>query len=268
MNVLECIRTRRSVRTFDETPLSPEDAAAFLDFAQRLENPYDIPITWKLLDAKRQGLKSPVIVGTDTFIAGKMPRVSHAEEAFGYAFEKVVLFAESRGIGTTWIAGTMDRPAFERAMDLRDGEVMPCVSPLGYPARKMSVREAIMRKGVKADARLPFETLFYSGSFDTPLVSEAAGTLFDALEAVRLGPSAVNKQPWRVVVCGDTVHFYEKHNKGYGEGGWDIQKIDLGIALAHFELAAKEGGLSPALTIADPGIAAAPDTEYIASFRV
>ena len=130
------------------------------------------------------------------------------------------------------------------------------------------MRETIMRKGVKADARLPFETLFFSGSFDTPLSPEAAGTLFDALEAVRLGPSAVNKQPWRVVVCGDTVHFYEKHNKGYGEGGWDIQKIDLGIALAHFELAAKEGGLSPALTIADPGIAVEPDTEYIASFRV
>ena len=129
MNVLECIRTRRSVRTFDETPLTPEDAAAVLSFAEKLETPYDIPITWKLLDAKRQGLKSPVIVGTDTFIAGKMPRVPHAEEAFGYAFEKVVLFAESRRIGTTWIAGTMDRPAFERAMDLRDGEVMPCVSP-------------------------------------------------------------------------------------------------------------------------------------------
>ena len=205
MNVLECIRARRSVRTFDETPLTPEDAAAVLSFAEKLETPYDIPITWKLLDAKRQRLKSPVIVGTDTFIAGKMPRVPHAEEAFGYAFEKVVLFAESRGIGTTWIAGTMDRPAFERAMDLRDGEVMPCVSPLGYPARKMSMRETIMRKGIKADARLPFETLFYSGSFDTPLVSEAAGTLFDALEAVRLGPSAVNKQPTRYIFMKSTT---------------------------------------------------------------
>ena len=69
MNVLECIRARRSVRTFDETPLTPEDAAAVLSFAEKLETPYDIPITWKLLDAKRQGLKSPVIVGTDTLPA-------------------------------------------------------------------------------------------------------------------------------------------------------------------------------------------------------
>ncbi len=268
MSTLECIRARRSVRTFDETPLKPEDAAAILAFAEKLENPYDIGIQWRLLSAEKQGLKSPVIVGTDTFIAGKMLRVPHAEEAFGYAFEKVVLFAESHGVGTTWIAGTMDRPAFEKAMELRDNEVLPCVSPLGYPAKRMSVREIMMRKGVKADARLPFEALFFSGSFDAPLTTEAAGTLFNALEAVRLAPSAVNKQPWRAVVCGDAVHFYEKHSKGYGADGWDIQKIDLGIALAHFELVAKESGLSPALFLDDPCIAAAPDTDYIASFRV
>ena len=267
MNALDCIRTRRSVRTFDGTPLKSEDGTAILSFAEKLENPYDIPITWRLLDAERQGLKSPVIVGTNTFIAGKMARVPHAEEAFGYAFEKVVLFAESRGIGTTWIAGTMDRPAFEKAMPLLDGEVMPCVSPLGYPAKKMSVREIMMRKGIRADGRLPFETLFFLGDFATPLTPEAAGPLSDALEGVRLGPSAVNKQPWRGVLCGDTIHFYEKRSKGYGADGWDIQKIDLGIALAHFELVARECGLSPTLTMADPGIAAPPDTEYVASFR-
>ena len=76
------------------------------------------------------------------------------------------------------------------------------------------------------------------------------------------------KSTTRATARADGISFYEKHNKGYGEGGWDIQRIDLGIALAHFELAAKESGLSPALTIADPGIAAAPDTAYIASFRV
>ncbi len=78
MNTLEIIRKRRSVRTFDETPLKNEDAEAILSFAGKLENPYDIAIQWKLLDAKKQGLKSPVIVGTDTFIAGKMQQVPHA----------------------------------------------------------------------------------------------------------------------------------------------------------------------------------------------
>ena len=267
MNTMELIRGRRSVRTFDGTPLRAEDADAILAFAEKLENPYEIPITWKLLDAKKHGLNSPVIVGTDTWIAGKMRRVPHAEEAFGYAFEKVVLFAGSLGVGTTWIAGTMDRAAFEKAVELQDGEVMPCVSPLGYPAKRMSLRETLMRKGIRADARSPFEALFFDGSFQAPLSPEAAGSFREALEAVRLGPSAVNKQPWRAVVCGDTVHFYEKRSKGYDAGGWDIQKIDIGIALAHFELAAKESGLSPVMAEADPGIPADEDTGYIASFR-
>ena len=45
-----------------------------------------------------------------------MKREPHGEEAFGYAFEQIVLYAESLGIGTTWIGGTMDRKAFEKAM--------------------------------------------------------------------------------------------------------------------------------------------------------
>ena len=97
-NMTDVIRARRSVRTFDGTALRPEDARQIIDFAEKVENPYDLPITWKLLDAKTYGLNSPVIAGTDTYIAGKMRRTAHAEEAFGYSFEKVVLFAVRWGI--------------------------------------------------------------------------------------------------------------------------------------------------------------------------
>ena len=266
MTIFEAIKGRRSVRTFDGNALSGETAQKILEFAEKVENPYDIPITWKLLDAKKHGLSSPVIVGTDTFIAGKMRRVPNAEEAFGYAFEKVVLFAQSLGVGTTWIAGTMDRAAFERAMELSEGEVMPCVSPLGYPAKKMSIRETMMRKGIKADTRLAFGELFFDGTFESPLKADKAGRLKEVLEAVRLAPSAVNKQPWRVVVCGDTAHFFEKPSKGYvSEDNWDIQKIDMGIALAHFELAAKECGFETSLVVSDPLISVPEGVKYIAS---
>ena len=117
MKALETIRSRRSVRTFDGNALRPEDAKKIMDFAEKVENPYDIPIAWRILEAKKYGLNSPVIVGTDVYLAGKMLRIPHAEEAFGYSFEKVVLFSESLGVGTTWIAGTMNRDAFEQAMD-------------------------------------------------------------------------------------------------------------------------------------------------------
>ena len=116
MNTIDVIRSRRSVRTFDGRALTEDDVRKIMDFAQKAGNPYGLPIEWKILDAKTDGLSSPVIVGTDTFIAGKMKRVAHAEEAFGYEFEKIVLYAQSLGIGTTWIAGTMNRGAFEKAI--------------------------------------------------------------------------------------------------------------------------------------------------------
>ncbi len=269
MNVQDVIRSRRSVRTFDKRVLSKEDAQKIMEYASKADNPYGIPIEWRLLNAGEHGLTSPVIVGTDVYIAGKMKRVPHAEEAFGYSFEKIVLFAEAMGVGTTWIAGTMNREAFEKAMDLTGDEVMPCVSPLGYPAKKMSVRETMMRKGIRADSRFDFGDLFFEGSFDMPLTEEKAGKLAPVFEAVRWAPSAVNKQPWRAVVCGDRVHFYEKHNKGYVAGnGWDLQKIDMGIALCHFEMAAEECGIDFSFEIDDPEAAGRGDMLYTASYAV
>ncbi len=240
-DILMTIRGRRSVRTFDRTPLREEDARRILEFARQADNPYGIPIEWRILSAAEHGLSSPVVVGTDTWIAGKMKAVPHAEEAFGWSFEKVVLFAASLGIGTTWIAGTMDRSAFEKAMDLEEGEVLPCVSPLGYPAAKMSLRESMMRKGVRADSRLDFGDLFFDGGFSIPLTPEKAGALRLPLEAVRLAPSAVNRQPWRVVVDGNEARFYEARTLGRpGAEGWDIQKIDMGIAMYHFAAAVEQ----------------------------
>ena len=219
------------------------------------------------MSAKSEGLSSPVISGTDLWIAGKVKQVPHAEEAFGYSFEKVVLYAESLGLGTTWIAGTMNRPVFEKAINLQAGEKLPCVSPLGYPAQKMGLREVMMRKGVGADKRMKFENLFFEGSFEKPLSESAAGEIAEPLEMVRWAPSAVNKQPWRVVIAGGKAHFYEKRSRGYlGADGWDLQKIDLGIALYHFEYGLCGQGKKPAFCLDDPGIPTPPDVFYIATY--
>ena len=268
MTMTEGICSRRSVRSFSGEPLREEDRDELLRFAASVETPWGLPIDWRLLDAKEHGLTSPVITGTDCWLAGKIRRAPHAEEAFGYAFERVALHALARGVGTTCIAGTMNRPAFERAMDLAADEVMPCVTPLGYPAAKPSLRESMMRKAVKADSRLPFEELFFDGGFDRPLSPAKAGAPIEALELVRLAPSAVNRQPWRAVLCGDTVWFYEKKSRGFvGADGWDMQKIDLGIALCHFACALEEQGRKARFLTEDPGLPCPADTVFIAGFR-
>lgn len=268
-HIEELIKNRRSVRTFDGRGVNGEDLEKLSSFMEKIENPYQIPVEFKLLDAKEQKLSCPVVSGTNIYVGAKVRRMPHIEEAFGYSFEMLVLYAWSLGIGTVWIGGTMDRAAFERAMELKEDEMMPCVSPLGYPAKKMALKENMMRKAVKADSRLPFETLFFDDAFDVPLSKEKAGKLAGPLEMVRWAPSAVNKQPWRAVVDKNAVHFYLKKNKGFSnEAAGNLQKVDLGIALCHFALAAKESGLDISFGIHDPGIAAGADTEYIGTYQI
>ncbi|MBQ7347603.1 MAG: nitroreductase [Clostridia bacterium] len=262
-NMEKLVRERRSVRTFDGRELTAADKEKLCAYMETIDNPYGLPIEFKLLPK----MGCPVVVGTDLYIGAKIKDAPHLNEAFGYAFEKLVLYAQSLRIGTVWIGGTMDRGAFEKAMELSEDEVMPCVSPFGYPAKKMSVREKMMRKGVKADSRFSFEEIAFWNNFNQPLTADAAGKLFLPIETVRLAPSAVNKQPWRIIVMDGIVHFYLQRSKNFNGGRIDMQKIDMGIALCHFELTAKEQGISTEFVIEEPNILYKDGMEYIASYK-
>lgn len=149
------IKVRKSVRTFSDRPIPSEVMARLEDFARHDTNPFGVPITFKFLDRKRDGVSSPVIVGANTYVAAKYRRQEDAELGFGYSFEKFVLLATSLGLGTVWLAATIDRKAFERALGVGADEVMPAVSPIGYAAEKRSVRESLMRRNMKSDDRAP-----------------------------------------------------------------------------------------------------------------
>jgi len=93
---------------------------------------------------------------------------------------------------------------------------------------------------------------------------------------VRIGPSASNKQPWRVVRDANAWHFYLHRTPGYRRGFFqvlldlvDLQRIDLGIAMCHFESSAREAGLQGEWVVDEPPIVK-PDglTEYSASWVI
>ena len=269
MITADIILTRKSVRSYDERTIEPETLEQVKVFAREIRNPFGIPVEFVFLDAKEKGLSSPVLTGEPLYVAGKVKKTPYGEVAFGFAMEQLLLYAWSLGLGSVWIGGTMKREAFEAAAELKEGERMPCVSPLGYPAIRKSLREAVMRRGCGADSRLNGEKLFFDGDFEKPLVGKALEPVGDMLELVRWAPSAVNKQPWRIVLRNDRFHFYLRHDRGYlGEAVGDLQKIDMGIALCHFVLAARIKGLEPGVTIADPGIPVPAGTEYIATVEL
>ena len=259
---------RKSVRSYDGRPLTPEDRAKIQAFIDSLDNPFGVPVRFALLDAAEHGLSSPVLTGEKLYVAGLAAEAPNWEAAYGFTFEKLLLYAWSLGVGSVWIGGTMKRETFEHAAGRAPGERMPCVSPLGYPAGKRSVKETLMRKGIAADQRKPLNELFFDGDFSTPLSPEGAEATL--MEAVRWAPSAVNKQPWRILRQGKLWHFYEKHDGSgfiHPETG-DLQRIDVGIALAHFWLGAEVAGYTPALASEAPDLAPPPETEYVASVQL
>ena len=97
-NITEHIQNRRSVRTFDGRELAKTDIEKLASFAQTIENPYKIPVDFKLMNAKEYGLNCPVTVCTDLFVGGKIKFSENASVAFGYSFEMLVLCAKSIGI--------------------------------------------------------------------------------------------------------------------------------------------------------------------------
>jgi hypothetical protein len=91
---------------------------------------------------------------------------------------------------------------------------------------------------------------------------------------VRLGPSASNRQPWRIVKGEGAWHLYLQRTPGYRDGATarllklaDLQRIDMGIAMCHFELVARQAGLPGGWRIQDPGLEPIDEfTEYSVSW--
>ena len=179
--------------------------------------------------------------GAQHYIGTTIKTKDAALLALGYELEKAILYLTHLGLGTCWLGGTFAHKDFERAMTIPDDEIFPAVTPYGYAADKRHAIERVMRKVIRPEQRRPWSELFFLDDFQTPLPSQEAGDYAFPFAMLRLAPSASNKQPWRVLFKDDQCHFYLQHDPVYRKHfSYDIQKIDLGIAAAHFELACME----------------------------
>lgn len=209
-----------------------------------------------------------IIRNTRLFLAGSIKKEDKALMDYGYCMENIILQATALELGTCWIAGTFNSEGFAKAIQLRENEIIPAISPIGYPADSKSFVEKMFRFAAGSERRKPWTDLFFAGNFATPLNPKQAGIYFEALENVRLAPSASNLQPWRILQ-DDTgnLHFYlERSFGGYKLRGFPIQDIDMGIAMNHFELTAREIGISGRWEIKDNAPAMSP-LIYVVSWQ-
>ena len=85
-NILELIRERRSVRSFDGSELSAAEKRALRSFSDSIENPWGRWVEFRLLDKEEHVLSSPVIRGETAYLGAKTAKAPHAEEALGYGW--------------------------------------------------------------------------------------------------------------------------------------------------------------------------------------
>jgi len=274
---IKSIRQRISCRTYDgRVPDEETKGRLRAFFRENTRGPFGNPLRFELIDlteAERAELKSlgtyGVIKGAGLFIAGAVTRGARSMEDFGFGMERNILFATTLGLGTCWLGGTLNRAGFARKIALEPGELMPAISPVGYAAGKRSLTDRAFRFMAKSDKRKPWQELFFDGRPDTPLSRELAGPLGEVLEAVRIGPSASNRQPWRIVREGAAFHLFLARTPGYDKmlGEIRLQEVDMGIALCHFELAAGELGVRGSWREAKPSFAAGV-WEYVVSWTL
>ncbi|KAA0548520.1 nitroreductase [Bacillus sp. BGMRC 2118] len=280
-SMIDTMRKRKSVRTFEERALEQGDLFKIQEYVNNPKNligPFGetgkiewVPVIKNKTD---QGIKLGtygLIKNPSSYIVGIAQNDKYSLIEYAYTFHKLVLYLTSLGIGTCWMGGTFNRTSFEKEISLGKDEFIPCITPIGYPKEKGRILDKALRLAVKADNKKSWEKLFYDGTFEKTLSREESWPFETPIEMVRLGPSASNKQPWRMVLSEDrsSCHLYIEHTPNYSSGlGYDMQLLDMGIAMCQYELACQELNISGSWKIKDPGIKVPNENvEYIISWE-
>ncbi len=279
--VEKTINKRHSCRTYRKEYLKENDAEKIRNMVQGTHiGPLASRIRFTLVAASEENTRALKELGTygfiknpAGFIIGAVTDEPRCLEDFGYMMERYILYATHMGIGTCWLGGSFTKSTFSLNIDAKEKETVPAVVSVGYPAENRSRREGLLRWGAGSDRRKPWEELFFSKDGE-PLTKDSAGEYALPLEMLRRGPSASNKQPWRIFRENNTFHFYLERTKGYYNEKRsmfitaDIQRIDMGIAMCHFELSAKEKDINGAWKIHDKDeIPERDNMEYIVSWK-
>ena len=262
------IQTRFSCRAYEDQALDSQQQQALNDIFKRLPPaPLGSRVRFFLAAASAQDRHPLRGLGTygfiksaPAFMIGAVQQAKNDMEDYGYLMETAILGATGLGLGTCWLGGTFAHSSFAEKIGLQSNETLPAVTPVGHILAKRYPPADLIRRAAGSDSRLSWADLFYEADFAHPLTRELAGAFGEALEMVRLGPSASNKQPWRVVRQAGKWHFYLHRTPGYGRGlasmmvHADLQRVDMGIAMCHFELSARQAGLQGSWELHQPQI--------------
>ena len=216
MESKEMIYKRKSFRNYSNKQLSAQTLLKIENFIENARPlfPY-IRFSWDIVGPDKvknvQPWRAPhnIVMFTD----GSTESLLN----IGFVFQQVELYIQSLGLGSCWLGlGKLDADGSENTGNMKQ------VMMLAFGEFE------------KDDFRRSTQ------EFKRKALTEITDIADDSLECARLAPSAVNSQPWYFVHDGDVIHAYnaEKYLRKIVLG--NMNKIDMGIALAQIYVENKE----------------------------
>ena len=221
----EAIAKRISHRCFSKEPVSASNVQQIQKWVAEANKESGLDIEY-LADGSEafNGIKKSY--GMFSNVRSMLVMKGHSDDKdldvkIGYHGEDLVLRLTQLNLGTCWVGGTYDNSQFS----VPDGERLVCVIVFGNVQK--SFKDTLIRAAIRSKNRKSIEERTIA---DAKLPEEVVS----GMEAVRLAPSAVNRQ-------APTLRYEQGQVSMSVDASVKFNLVDLGIAMRHFEIGAGAG---------------------------
>lgn len=242
----QAIYKRRSIRKYQEKKLSEKRLAAIQKFLNEAKvlNP-EIEFEAKIVNS--EGVKSLLPIKAPHYLQFFSEEKGDYLLNAGFILQQLDLYLSALDLGSCWFG--MAKPKKEIIAESDLEYVITLV--FGYPA------ESGFRDSIEDFDRKPLSEI------------KEGENHYDLLEAARLAPSATNGQPWYFISDKDEIHLYQLEPNFIKKFFYEkMNRIDMGITLAHLWLAAEEHNKDFKLEKLAASPAAVENYNYLATVKL
>ncbi|MCR4688592.1 MAG: nitroreductase [Saccharofermentans sp.] len=214
MTIYEAIQERHSVRIFRKDPI-PDDVLKLLNQRiKELNSEYDVELALVTSNTKviNTAYKYTFTKNADNCIVLTGKNRPGIDEVIGYVGCDIMLYAQTLGLNTCWMSGSINKGEARDAARAKPGYLIPGIVVIGYGENQGKPHRS---KEYKDVARY---------------IGEAPYWFYKGVGCVLLAPTANNKQAFNIK--GDAGKVRITCDNGSYSG------LELGIAKYHFEAGA------------------------------
>lgn len=214
----QAIYKRKSIRKYEEYRLSEKELTEIKDFLNEAKV-LDPEIKFEAKIVNSDGVKSLLPIKSPHYLQFFSEKKGDYLLNAGFILQQLDLYLSANNLGSCWFGLAKPKKEIIAESDLE--YIITLV--FGRPS------EATLRDSIEDFDRKPLSEI------------KEGENHYELLEAARLAPSATNGQPWYFISEEKQIHLYQLEPNFIKKFFYEkMNRIDMGIVLAHLWLAAKE----------------------------